>query len=112
MTFYPNRGRDRTIILSSKEEEQVLEIHDEVLTGPIAHVRLLTSLAKRGLFERVAQHEGEWEGLGIPGGIHTLKDNILSTKDVRRSLAFCARFRIDLDVVRRAEAQMFSVHKT
>jgi hypothetical protein len=91
LTFYPCGRTDRTIILSPKEEEQVLEIHDEVLTGPIAHVRLLISLAKRGCFEKVAQHEGEWEGLSVPGGIGALKTKILSEKDIHRCLGLALK---------------------
>ncbi|KAJ2932232.1 hypothetical protein H1R20_g4842, partial [Candolleomyces eurysporus] len=86
LTFYKCGRTDRTVVLSSKEEEELLEIHDEVLTGPIAHLRLLISLAKRGLFEKVAQHEGEWEGLDVSGGIGALRKKILSDKDIYRCL--------------------------
>ena len=36
-------------------EEQVEQINDEGITGPICHIRLYIALAKRGLFEKVSQ---------------------------------------------------------
>jgi hypothetical protein len=81
----PSRGDD------DHEGEMILQINEEVLTGPICHIRILVALAKRGLFEKVQQWNKTPKGLeGGGGGLRNLK-KMLSDKEVKRSLDLCLK---------------------
>lgn len=72
--------------LANGTEEQVEQINDERITGPICHIRLYVALAKRGLFDKVLQWETFPEGLNVEGGLGRLKE-LASEAEVKRSLS-------------------------
>lgn len=67
------------------DEDQVLQINDELITGPTCYIRLLISLAKRGLFTKIQQWNALPQGLAIQGGLNELK-RLISEMDVRHCL--------------------------
>ncbi|TEB13593.1 hypothetical protein FA13DRAFT_1805737 [Coprinellus micaceus] len=72
--------------LANGTEEQVEQINDERITGPICHIRLYVTFARRGLFDKVLQWETSPEGLNVEGGLGRLKE-LASEAEVKHSLS-------------------------
>lgn len=85
---YHNASKsDRTMVTG--KEDLVLQINDEVITGPICHIHMLVALAKRGLLQKVHQWATEPKGLTV-GGLAKLK-RLISEAEIRRSVTLAVK---------------------
>ncbi|RXW17300.1 hypothetical protein EST38_g8551 [Candolleomyces aberdarensis] len=90
-TIYRAGSRDPTRDDDDNEGDFILQINEEVLTGPICHIRILVSLAKRGIFEKVQQWNKAPKGLNMGGGGLRNVKKMLSDKEIKRSLDLCLK---------------------
>ncbi|KAJ2932230.1 hypothetical protein H1R20_g4848, partial [Candolleomyces eurysporus] len=89
-TIYRSGSRDPTRD-DDDEGEVILQINEEVLTGPICHIRILVSVAKRGIFEKVQQWNKAPKGLDVGGGGLRDVKKMLSDEEIERSLDLCLK---------------------
>ena len=67
------------------DHEEILQINEMVIEGPTSHIRLLISLAKRGILDEVARWTRLPPGVTITGGLTKLK-RLVSEGEIKRSL--------------------------
>ncbi|KAJ3521680.1 hypothetical protein NMY22_g12215 [Coprinellus aureogranulatus] len=66
--------------------EEIVQINEMVIEGPTTHIRLLVSLAKRGVLEEVAQWKKLPAGVSLHGGLSKLQ-GYLSEYEIMRCLS-------------------------